>query len=156
MPFLSGIEMSSSTTSNSGRAHQRDRLAAGGGFAGDFHVGLVGDELLQARAHDRVVVGNEDPDHLVRGRRVESTSCRPAVGTSWSKRCVRLWFIASHILSVAALVLGEPVVERLEADAQHFRAPPLVALAVVERGVDRLRSISASGVPTGHCAGRRR
>ena len=63
MPFLSGIEMSSSTTSNSPARDQRDGFAAGGRFAGDLHVGLVRDELLQAGAHDGVVVGDQDSDH---------------------------------------------------------------------------------------------
>ena len=39
---------------------------------------------------------------------------------------------------VTGLVLGQPVVERLQAHAEHLGAAPLVAVAQVERRVDRL------------------
>ena len=63
MPFLSGIEMSSSTTSNSGARTSAIVSLPVAASAGDLHVGLVGDELLQAGAHDGVVVGDQDSDH---------------------------------------------------------------------------------------------
>ena len=45
---------------------------------------------------------------------------------------------SSDAAARVGLVLGEPVVERLQADAEHLGAAPLVALALVERRVDRL------------------
>ena len=47
-----------------GRTDQRDGFGTGCRFAHDLHVGLVGDELAQTGAHDGVVVGNHDADHM--------------------------------------------------------------------------------------------
>jgi hypothetical protein len=50
------MDMSITSTSTSPAAHQVQRLAAVGGFAGDPQVDLVAEELAQAGAHHGVVV----------------------------------------------------------------------------------------------------
>ncbi len=44
------------------RVEALDRLAAVGGFAGHFHVGLAGDGFAQAGAQQWVVVDHQDAD----------------------------------------------------------------------------------------------
>ena len=44
---------------------QRDRLGAVAGLADDLEVRRGIDEHPEAAAHERLVVGHQDPDHLV-------------------------------------------------------------------------------------------
>jgi hypothetical protein len=46
-------------------AHQVDRLASAGGFAHHAQVHLFGEELLESRPDDGVVIHNADFDHVV-------------------------------------------------------------------------------------------
>ena len=59
IPSMFGISRSISTTSGSSRRAIGDALAAVGGLADDFDVGLQVEEDAQARADDGVVVDDE-------------------------------------------------------------------------------------------------
>ncbi len=62
MPSIPGIRMSITTTSGLGVAGQLDRFGAGPGLADDLEVRGAGDEHAQPGAHQRLVVGEHDPD----------------------------------------------------------------------------------------------
>ena len=63
MPSSCGMRMSTTATSGLAGAGGVDRLQAVGGLGDDGHVGLGLDDLAQASADERLVVGQQDPDH---------------------------------------------------------------------------------------------
>ena len=67
-PFRSGMEMSSSTTSHGWLRMNDSACTPVPASPTTSQVGLLGDELLQAGAHDGVVVGNQDADGQVGSR----------------------------------------------------------------------------------------
>ena len=65
IPSRCGMRMSMTATSGLARARGVDRLQPVLGLGDDRHVGLGLDDLAQPAAHERLVVGEQDPDHGV-------------------------------------------------------------------------------------------
>ena len=72
-PFISGIDMSITTTSGSSFLHERDRLETVSGFADDFDVRVVFQDASEPLPHQRVVV--DQHDRIVWGLRCSTNAC---------------------------------------------------------------------------------
>ena len=63
IPSRCGMRMSSTATSRLAGPRRVDRLQPVGRFGDHGHVGLGLDDLAQPSADQRLIVGQQDPDH---------------------------------------------------------------------------------------------
>ena len=121
---MTGILMSMSTTSGRVAAHDGDPLAAVGGLAHDFEVGLRVDQHADAGAEERLVVDERDADRTHAGTPVGRTpaTTNVAVGIAGAEPSAdeaRALAHADHpVPGLARPVTGLRRVAHLELDAR--------------------------------------
>src|SRR5690242_12188604 len=121
MPFLSGIEMSSNTTSKSAA---RTAATVSDPLAASAVTSMSTWSAMNCRSPARTMAWSS----AIKIRIIESPQSREARGSS----------LHGSESSTFGLVRGKPVVECLQADAQHLRGAALVAATVIERREDGL------------------
>ena len=135
MPSISGMRMSMSTTSGSSSRAMLDGLRAVVGLADDLEVVLDLEDHAEARAHEGLVVGDEDAQH-------GAVIARPPSGASTERRDPR----ADDEPAVGAGQRGQ-----LAAVDPHPLAHPDDAVAAGgERGGRRRRAAPPAAVGDRH------
>ena len=64
MPLLPGIDMSSTSDVESAFADRGEHILSVGRLPDDLDIAGCRQQLLQSRAHDRVIVGQQHPNHV--------------------------------------------------------------------------------------------
>ena len=80
MPFSSGMATSITTISGLSDSASCQRLAPVAGLAHDFHIGLLGQDHLEALAHYRVIVSQQDANSFHSGAATRTSIRTPPPG----------------------------------------------------------------------------